>query len=250
MKNITLALLAAVSLGACTQVENGNSAVKTYYGQAQQKSYGPGMYYYNPWSTDIISMNVQQSKWENKTATYTKDAQKADITFVLNYHLQADKAHVMYQRVGTEWADNILPQATVETIKNELGKVDAITLIATRGEVSDRIFQTLKAKLAKQNVVLDSFDLTDISYTSEFERAVEQKQVAVQSAITARNKTVQVEEEARQAVIAAKGKAEALSVTSTALKGDPKLIEFEAIKKWNGQLPQYMTGNTPFIKVQ
>lgn len=249
MNKTLLIFIAALSLGACSQVDNGHSAVFTTYGKAEQKSYGPDLYWYNPWSTDIISMNTQQQKWENQTETYTKDVQKADIKFVLNYHLDPNQAHRMYQRVGEEWQDNILPQVTIETIKNELGRVDAVTLVATRGEVSERIFSALRAKLAKQNVIIDGFDLTDISFTDAFEHAVEAKQVAVQSAITAKNQTVQVEEQARQAVIKAKGQAEALSITSTALKGDPKLIELKAIEKWNGELPTYMTGNVPFVKV-
>lgn len=238
-----------LGLGACSQVDAGNAMVKTHYGQVETRSYGPGMYYYNPWSTDIISMNTQQNKWGDETETYTKDVQKADVKFVLNYHLRADRAHVMYSRVGTDWADNILPQATIEAIKNELGKVDAVTLVATRGEVAEHIFNTLRVKLARQDVILDSFDLTNVKYTEAFEHAVEQKQVAVQTAIAEQNKTVAVTERAKQSVITAKGEAEALSITSTALKGDPKLIELKAIEKWNGELPTYMTGNVPFVKV-
>lgn len=55
--------MAAVSLAACSQVDNGRSMVRTYYGEAEQVSYGPGLYWYNPWSTDLISMNVQQQKY-------------------------------------------------------------------------------------------------------------------------------------------------------------------------------------------
>ncbi len=249
MKNIILLVAASLALGACTQVDNGNAMVRTTYGQAEQTSMGPGLYWYNPWSTDIISMNTQQQKMGGTTETYTKDVQKADVKFVLNFHLNPSAAHKMYQRVGTEWKDNIIPQVTIETIKNELGRVDAVTLVATRGAVSEAIYNKLKLRLAKQDIILDGFDLTDISYTSAFEHAVEAKQVAVQSAITARNQTVQVEEQAKQRVIKAKGEAEALSITSTALKGDPKLIELKAIEKWNGNLPQYMTGNVPFVKV-
>lgn len=234
-------------LGACTQVEAGERAVMTRYGKAEQKTYDSGFYWYNPWSTDVITMNVQQRKWGSKTETYTKDVQKADVRFVLNYHLNPNRAHIMYQRVGQEWADNILPQVTVETIKNELGRVDAVTLVATRGDVADRIAARLRERLAKQDIILDGFDLTDISYTDTFEHAVEAKQVAVQAAITAQNQTVQVQEKAKQRVIQAKGEAEALSITSTALKGDPKLIELKAIEKWDGKLPQYQTGPVPFI---
>ena len=38
---------------------------------------------------------------------------------------------------------------------------------------------------------------------------------------------------------------------SEALRQNPNVMELEAINKWNGQLPQYMTqgANTPFITV-
>lgn len=245
-----LMLIAAIAaLGACTQVDAGNAAVKTHYGVTEKESFGPGFYWYNPWATDIISMNTQQRKWGDTTETYTRDVQKADVNFVLNYHLRPDHAHIMYQRVGEEWADNILPQTTIETIKNELGRVDAVTLVATRGEVADRIYKALRAKLAAQDVVLDSFDLTDVKYTGAFEHAVEQKQVAIQTAIAEQNNTVKISEQAKQAVITAKGNAEALQVTSQALQSNPKLIEYEAIKKWDGVLPTTTGGAVPFVNV-
>lgn len=244
-----ITLLAAVSLGACTQVDAGNVSVWTYYGKAEQKSYGPGFYWYNPWSYDVIEMDTRQLKWRGNTETYTKDIQKSDVKFVLNYHLEGSKAHIMYQRVGENWADNILPQTVLQAIKNEFGAWDAVRIVEHRGQVTDRIEHNLRAKLARQNIVLDSFDLVDIKYTGPFEHAVEQKQVAVQNAQAAQNKTVQTTEEAKQAVIKAKGEAEALSITSTALKGDPKLIELKAIEKWNGELPTYMTGPVPFVNV-
>jgi regulator of protease activity HflC (stomatin/prohibitin superfamily) len=243
-----------LGLGACTQVEAGHSAVMTNYGKPHDKSYGPGFYWYNPWSTDVIVMDVRQLKWTSATESYTRDVQKADIKFALNYHLRPSKAHTMYGRVGENWADNILPQATVEVIKDELGRVDAVTLVATRAMVGQKITERLRARLSKQDVVLDSFDITDISFTGEFEKAVEAKVTAVQTAIAEQNKTVAVTERAKQAVIKAKGDAEALSITSTALKGDPKLVEFEAIKAWKetgGKVPQTVVGNAspPFINL-
>ena len=44
--------------------------------------------------------------------------------------------------------------------------------------------------------------------------------------------------------------AEAIRMKGDALKDNPKLAELTAIEKWDGQLPQYMLGNsTPFINI-
>lgn len=263
MNKLFLATAALALLSGCTQVEQGERAVwKKYGGVVETGDEGPGFYVYNPWSWDVNTMDTRQQKWQEKTEAYTKDIQKADIKFVLNYHLNPAKAGVMYGRVGVNWADNILPQYTLQAIKNEFGLWDAVRVVEHRGQVTDRIAHALRTSLARQDIVLDSFDLIDVKYTGAFEHAVEAKQVAVQNAITAQNRTVQISEEAKQAVVAAKGKAEALSITSTALKGDPKLIEFEALKvqqraveaweKTGGKMPSTVVvgngqGTPPFI---
>ena len=89
------------------------------------------------------------------------------------------------------------------------------------------------------------------------------KVIATQQAVQAQNKTVQIQEEAKQQVIKAKAEAEAtllnakaeaeaLKIKSDALASSPKLIEYEGIRKWDGKLPQIMLGDkgTPFINVQ
>ena len=50
----------------------------------------------------------------------------------------------------------------------------------------------------------------------------------------------------------AQGEAEALSITGDALRKNPGVAELKAIEKWNGVLPQYMTGNapTPFVSLK
>lgn len=102
--------------------------------------------------------------------------------------------------------------------------------------------------------IVDSFDLIDVKYDGPFEKSVERKQVAVQDAITAQNKTVQITEEANQAKIKAQGEAEALAITATALRNDPTLIEYKKIQAWQatgGKVPNTVVGNAspPFINL-
>jgi regulator of protease activity HflC (stomatin/prohibitin superfamily) len=256
MKKLFLATaVAALSLGGCTQVNSGEAAVWQYYGGVQKTGdEGPGFYVYNPWSWDVTTMDTRQQKWQEKTEVYTKDIQKADVKFVLNYHLNPAQAGRMYGRVGVNWADNILPQYTLQAIKNEFGLWDAVRVVEHRGDVTTRITMALRQSLGRQDIILDSFDLIDVKYDGPFEKSVERKQVAVQDAITAQNKTVQFSEEAKQAVIKAKGEADALAITATALRNDPTLIEYKKIQAWQatgGKVPQTVVGNSspPFINL-
>ena len=41
-----------------------------------------------------------------------------------------------------------------------------------------------------------------------------------------------------------------MKIRATALSQNKALVEYEAVKKWDGKLPEYMLGNSvPFINV-
>jgi regulator of protease activity HflC (stomatin/prohibitin superfamily) len=74
----------------------------------------------------MVEMNVQTMKWENKTVAYTKDVQQADISYAITYNLRPDKAREMYQTIGTDWPNALLPQVVEQTVKNVLGQSEAV----------------------------------------------------------------------------------------------------------------------------
>ena len=50
----------------------------------------------------------------------------------------------------------------------------------------------------------------------------------------------------------AKAEAEAIAIKAKALRDNPGILQLNAIDKWNGVLPQYMTGGVavPFVPVK
>ncbi|MBO6052045.1 MAG: hypothetical protein J6P65_08740 [Bacteroidales bacterium] len=91
--------------------------------------------------------------------------------------------------------------------------------------------------------------MVDIDFDDAFENAIKEKQVAEQNALKAKNVTIQVEEQAKQTKI--KAEAEAMRIKAHALESNPKLVSYEAVQKWDGQLPQYMLGDAvPFINLK
>lgn len=108
----------------------------------------------------------------------------------------------------------------------------------------------LQEQLDDNYISITDFNITDIDYSDAFEKAIESKVTAEQEALKAKNITVQVKEEARQKVIAAEAEAKSMAIRAQALTQNKALVEYEAVKKWDGKLPQYqMGGSIPFINI-
>lgn len=100
--------------------------------------------------------------------------------------------------------------------------------------------EAIRSHLANRGVVVTNLEITDIDFDDAYERAVEAKAVAVQKAAEARNKTVEIEENAKQKIICARAEAESMRIRSEALERNKGLVDYEAVQRWDGKLPQYM----------
>jgi prohibitin 2 len=242
-------------------VENGHRGMKVSFGKVDSELLTPGLVFINPFTTKVVQMNIQTNKWDGESQAYTRDVQQAKILFTLIYNLEPSKVIDTYQSVGLEWAGKLVSQVVHESIKREFGQHEAVDIIAQRDKASRAIESEVTAKLALRSVIVTGFQLTNIDYTTEFEHAVEQKVIAQQKAIEEQNRTVQIREQAAQKVETAKGNAEAtvlnakaeaesIRIRANALEANAKLVEWEAVQKWNGQMPTYMMGGAmPFIQI-
>lgn len=251
---LLLALLALplLTLTGCgvEVVEPGEVGVKKSTGTVEEQPLLPGFYTYNPFLSSITIMDTQLQRFDSKTEVYTKDVQQAAITYTVNYSLKPSSAVSVYVNVGLEWEHKIIPQVVQASIKNSIGKWNAIDLISNRDKATTEMENYVKSQLDNRGIIITKLELTDISYDPAFEQAVESKVIAVQKAEEAKNKTVQVQEEANQRIIAAKADAEAMSIKTEALSKSQSLVAYEAVLRWDGKLPQYMMGETvPMINI-
>jgi regulator of protease activity HflC (stomatin/prohibitin superfamily) len=249
MRKLSLCVAAsALALGACTEVPTGHRGVETRFGVVEEV-HDEGLVWH--FITDVNLMDMRQLKVAEQTEAYTKDVQQANVKYAMTYRLDPSATKTVYTTVGVDWYEKLVPQVVEQAIKDVFGQSEAVKdAINNRSGVQQRILSELKVQLRKRNVIVEGFELKDISFSKNFEAAVEAKQVAVENANAARNKTVEIEERAKQKVIAAKAEAEAMRIKTQALAGSPKLVEYEAVQKWDGVLPKNMYGGTmPFIKV-
>jgi regulator of protease activity HflC (stomatin/prohibitin superfamily) len=242
-----LLMLMPLVLSACgfEIVDEGNRGIKKTLGEVQDKVYAPGIYFYNPFISGISEFEVREQKSEQDAQCYTKDTQTVVIKFVATYYAKPEAVITLFKQYGWEWQEKAVMPAIQARIKDVVGQYAADDLVNKRERATSEAFDHLKALLGDRGVALGSLSFVNMDFNDEYERAVEQKVVAIQKASEAKNHTVEVEEQAKQTVLAAKADAEAMRIKSQALSQNKGLVQFEAVQKWDGKLPVNMYGSAP-----
>lgn len=248
---LLLIILAFIFCNPLTIVGVGERGVKVTLGKVSPQSFTEGVHFVMPFISKIHKMDVKTQKSNIATIIFTKDIQQAKLEYVINYNLQPENVHKMYKEVGKNYKDTILVPVVEGTVKNVVGSYNANDLVGSRAKATSDILMKLQEQLDDNYINVTDFNITNIDYSDSFEKAVEAKTVAEQEALKAKNMTAKVQEEARQKVISAEAEAKSMAIRANALTQNKNLVEYEAVQKWDGKLPQYMMGNSvPFVNLK
>lgn len=254
--NVIGYLFAVVTVCSCLcscgieQIDEGYRGVRKTWGKVEGDPLVPGLYFYNPISSSIIELDVMEHKLEGASSCFTGDTQKVDVSYAITYYPDPTKIGFLYSQFGKDWDKKIVLQVVLGSIKDVVGLYKADDLVGKREIARHAAEKELKDSLAMRHVIITKLDITNLDFDDGYEKAVEHKVIAIQKAAEAKNHTVEVEEKAKQTIRSAQADAEAMRIKSQALAQNKGLVEYEAIQKWNGQLPTYMFGSTvPMINL-
>jgi regulator of protease activity HflC (stomatin/prohibitin superfamily) len=236
-------MLVALGLGVASIyiVNPGYTALHVRLGRIVAAQDTSGFYVKFPLVDNIIYINNRICKSVIETTALSKDLQFVSIGVAINYKI--NNAIQLYQTVGTDFEKVIIDPFAQESIKAVVAKYTAEDLIQYRHDAKDKVFLELRNRLLPLNIALVDFNFVHSDFSPDFIKAVEEKQIAEQSAKTAKNLTEKVKEEALQTKSKADAQAYALKVkkdsVTTELIALQKVEAFmKAIEKWNGQLPK------------
>lgn len=233
-------------------VHPGETALHLRLGRIVRQQREPGFYFKAPYLDHIISFNIRIQKADIETDTLSKDLQSVSVGMVINYQLTDTQS--LYNDIGTEFEAIIINPFVQESVKAVVAQFNAENLIQKRHEAKEKVITELRNRLEPHYIKLIDFNFTHLDFSSEFIKAVEDKQIAEQSAKRARNLTEKVKEEAQQARERAEAEAYALRIKREAVT--PELIDLQkveiqikAIERWDGKLPHYVNGPIPMMPV-
>ena len=232
-------------------IRSSERGVLATFGKMSDEVIGDGLHMKIPFIQTIKRVNVQQKKFDGKENSYTRDVQTSEVEYTINYDLVRENVSKLMKNVGEDYHNRIVVPFIRSAMKESFGNFAATEIVENRDAVRREIEQTLRHTLDSNYFINIQFQLVDIDFDDDFEKAIKEKQVAEQNALKAKNVTIQVEELAKQTKIKAEADAEAMRIKATALESNPKLVDYEAVQKWDGKMPQYMLGNAvPFIDLK
>ena len=233
----------------------------------------PGLHFKMPIITSIVKISVQVQKeafektaaGDNRLQAYSRDQQPATIGMAVNYHVT--DASAVYAQYGSleNMKSRVINSRTFEQMKNVFGRFDAADAIQKRATLNAEVFAAIRGAVTGP-VVIDSVQIEDISFSQQYESAVEarmQATVKQQQAeadkqkriIDADAKAYEVkagaDAKAHQIEVEGKAEAGAIQARGDALRNNPGLPTLVASEKWNGVLPTTMVpgGALPFLNL-
>lgn len=245
-------LFMLILLHPCVIIGAGERGVVLNWGAVAETTMEEGLHFRMPIQQDIKKIDVQTQKLEIKTDSYSKDIQPVTTTLALNYHIKPDIANKLYQEVGMSYSSRLIDPAVQESVKAAAALFTAQELVSERPKVKEEIKSELNSRLSNY-FAIDEFSITDFVFSDQFEKAIEEKQVAQQTALKAENDLKRIQIEAEQRIAQAKAEAEAIRIQAQAVtqQGGKDYVQLKAIEKWNGRLPDQMIpgGTVPFLNL-
>lgn len=266
-------LLACMNLNGCSveTVPAGNVGIKVnLYGDSkgvQQEALNVGRYFLT-WNEQIYLFPTfnQLHSYNSPFIFQTSDAMTVQAKIGIEYRVKPEMTATVFQtyRKGVDeiTATNVRQNISDSLIKHA-SKMD-VNRLTTSGKTDllDEVTKDLKAKLDPIGIEIVKVSWTsDMQYPQQVRDSINAKIEATQRALLRENEIAQSKAEAQKLIEAARGKAEsikieaqaeadAIALKAKALRDNPEVVQLEAINKWNGVMPQFMSADAPMPFVQ
>ncbi len=235
----------------------------------QQQEVGVGKYWLS-WNEEIYQFPTfnQLHNYDQPFTFQTADSMDIKAKIGVEYYVDPTKVTKIFQtyRKGVDDITEVnLRQNISDALIKHSGTMD-INALAAGGKTKllDEVTQDLKAKLDPIGIKIVKLSwVSDLDYPTKVKESINAKIEATQRALLRENEIAQSKAEAQKSIeqargeaqstmLRAKAEADAITLRGQALRSNPEVLQLEAINKWNGTLPQYMTsGSTPpFVQIK
>ena len=163
--------------GSFYSVSPGHRGVMKVMSQVKDVSLAPGWGFKVPFFSEVIEMSVQTKVYTGTLDAYTNDMQNVTVEYVINYELIPDRVPRLYENVGIDYQETLLPGRIYDVTKSEFGDWKAQQLISDRPKVVANVQKAFREKLQAEcnyfnNVIVQ---VKDLQFSKEFDKTNEDK---------------------------------------------------------------------------
>src|SRR6476646_1107315 len=253
---VTFIVLILIISESVVIVQARHRGVVLYVGAVENRVLGEGVHFIVPFAEQVIQLEVRTLKFQADASAASNDLQEVATVIALNYHIDPNKANIVYQQLGADYADRIIAPTIQESVKASVAKFNAEQLITQRAIAKGVISQAISNTLSARDITVETIFITDFQFSQACASQVESKVVAFQKFLTEQNNlkavqvvanqtVVQAQAQARANVARAGGESQAIKVITEQLRQSPQYLQWQAINRWNGQMP-FALGSSGF----
>ncbi|NES75242.1 MULTISPECIES: prohibitin family protein [Okeania] len=255
-----LSFVLLIGFNSFVIINPGQAGVISILGKARDGALLEGIHFKPPLISQVDIYDVTVQKFEVPAQSSTKDLQQLSASFAINFRLDPVLVVKIRREQGTlqNLVAKVIAPQTQESFKIAAARRTVEEAITKRVELKADFDNALGSRLDKYGIIVLDTSVIDLTFSPEFARAVEEKQIAEQKAQRAVYVAEEAEQEAQADINRAKGKAEAQKLLAETLKaqGGELVLQKEAIEAWKAggsQMPKVLIlGNdksqtAPFI---
>lgn len=270
-------IAAAVLWQVFYTIDEGHVGIVKRFGEATTQV-NPGLHTKVPFADGIEELEIRTRKnTENlKASTFEQMPVQAEVS--VNWTVIRAEAFELYKGYGglDQFENRILDPRLRSATKDALARFKAEQIIQNRGQVIQKIEETLLAAMAEFPVKLDSVQIENLILPQKYLQSIETKQTEKNLAAAEKHRlerqkleaqrevntaeakrdaekaradgsayAIEIEAKAQAEAILVKGlaEAEAMVKKAEAIKANKTLVEYVKAQQWDGRLPTTVMGS-------
>jgi len=182
--------------------------------------------------TMSASYGEGEVKGDDALEALTKDGQIVKLDISVRFHIDKTKLADLHQKIGTGYIDKVVRPQVRNVLRLAVSGYP-VTEVYTekRIEIQNTSFRELQPKFQKNDLVLDEVLIRQVTFSAEFQKAIEQKLIAQQESQRMQYVLERETQEKERKIIEAQGEAESIRLKGVALANNPALIQYEYVQK-------------------
>lgn len=233
-------------LVSCHQNEPMQRSIEVRFGKAEEQIYKEGLYFYNPFAVDILKLSTANQSIDKEVSVYSSDLQPVKTRIRIQYEIPEISVKNILINYHGNVVDNFVIPKVVEALKEVTSTKTAENIVKQRDDIKRKILELSKIKL--NNLVnLTDVVIEDTELSDSLEKAIEEKMIQEQQAEKSKFLQDQAKIDAQTIIIRAQAEAKSAEILGKAVSDNPKIVQIEMIKKWDGKMPQVLDSKSNIL---
>ncbi len=233
---VVVVILVIALAGSFYTINTGERGVVLRFGKLTA-NVGEGLHLKMPFVDQVEVLSIRDHNLTMKQEVSSSDIQTISVEVGLVYSLDPEKVDHIYQTYGKNIEVTLVRPTLSEKINAVIAEYPIEAFVEKRAEISNRINTAFAGQVGGSGILVKSLLITNHDFSDEFNKAIEDKKIAEQGALTAKFTLERMKLEA-----------EAQKIKQASLS--PMVLQEMAINKWDGKMPQYFSGQLPFLTIK